>query len=163
MLWIIVEELNAWDMSKQDKIEITDYADDIEDLNPHMTFTTKIKEEIAKFPNVIGAYDLLIHNYGPDFAIGSVHLEVDNKLGIDEFHILTIDIQETILKKYDIFLTIGLYSVNPNTEKIRKTVKDILKNQEGILSVHGVFINQKEKRINKKREKVKHLFHFRGF
>mgnify|MGYP003297903071 CR=1 FL=1 len=33
-------------------------------------------------------------------------------------------------------------------EKIRKIVKDALKNKKGILSVHGVFINQKEKRVS---------------
>lgn len=117
-------------------------------IRPDANITKQIKEEISKFPNVIGAFDLVIHNYGPDFAIGSVHVEVDNKLGIDKFHILTTEIQNAILKKYDIFLTVGLYSVNANTEKIRKVVKDALKNKEGILSVHGVFINQKEKRVS---------------
>ena len=115
---------------------------------PDADITKQIKEEVKKFPNVIGAYDLVIHNYGPDFAIGSVHVEVSNKLGIDKFHILTTDIQHTILKKYGIFLTVGLYSVNPNTEKIRKIVIDALKSQEGVLSVHGVFINMKEKTVS---------------
>lgn len=110
--------------------------------------TKQVKEEIKKINHVMGVYDLLIHNYGPDFAIGSVHLEVDHKLGIDNFHILTTMVQDRILKKFDIFLTVGLYSVNPSTEKIRKLVIDTLKNQEGVINAHGVFINQKEKTIS---------------
>ena len=36
----------------------------------------KIKESICEVPGVYGAYDLSLHNYGPEDMHGSVHIEV---------------------------------------------------------------------------------------
>ena len=38
----------------------------------------KIKESICEFPEVYGAYDLSLHNYGREDIQGSVHVEVDD-------------------------------------------------------------------------------------
>ena len=35
-----------------------------------------LKATIASFPDVSGAYDLLLHSYGPELLVGSVHIEV---------------------------------------------------------------------------------------
>ena len=40
----------------------------------------KIKESICELPEVYGAYDLSLHNYGPEEMQGSVHVEVDDSL-----------------------------------------------------------------------------------
>ena len=39
-------------------------------------FSNAIKETILGFDDVIGVYDLILHNYGPDSYIGSVHIEL---------------------------------------------------------------------------------------
>ena len=40
----------------------------------------KIKESICEVPGVYGAYDLSLHNYGPEDMHGSVHIEVDDDI-----------------------------------------------------------------------------------
>ena len=42
--------------------------------------TQEIKELVTAYPEVRGAYDLTLHNYGPTSTIGSVHIEVDDAM-----------------------------------------------------------------------------------
>ena len=42
-----------------------------------------IKATVRSFPEVKGAYDLILHNYGPDTYNGSVHVEVEDTLTPD--------------------------------------------------------------------------------
>ena len=44
------------------------------------SFTKAIKATIASFPEVNGAYDLLLHAYGPDTYVGSVHIEIPDTM-----------------------------------------------------------------------------------
>lgn len=52
----------------------------------------KIKELICTFPEVSGAYDLMLHNYGPTELIGSVQIQVPDQLTAKEIHRLTQEI-----------------------------------------------------------------------
>ena len=38
--------------------------------------TSEIKKEVSAFEGVHGVYDLILHNYGPDVKIGSLHINV---------------------------------------------------------------------------------------
>ena len=44
------------------------------------TLAREIKKTITSYPEVSGAYDLIMHNYGPDSYNGSVHIEVPDIL-----------------------------------------------------------------------------------
>ena len=44
----------------------------------------EIKETVTSFPEVQGAYDLILHSYGPDLLIGSVHIEVPDTMTVDK-------------------------------------------------------------------------------
>ena len=39
-----------------------------------------IKKTVAEFPQVSGAYDLILHSYGPDMLMGSAHIEVPDTM-----------------------------------------------------------------------------------
>ncbi len=47
-------------------------------------FSKDIKQTVCSFPEVQGAYDLVLHNYGRDLMIGSVHIEVPDTLTVAE-------------------------------------------------------------------------------
>ena len=47
---------------------------------PDAEVSRRIRETVECVPGVLGAYDLVLHNYGPDSAIGSVHVEIDGSL-----------------------------------------------------------------------------------
>lgn len=114
--------------------------------------TTKgMKADVRKIDGVIGVYDLVLHNYGPDFAVGSLHVEVDDRMSAREFHLLTKKIQRTIKEKYDIFLTVGLYAVDQVDDelgKMQSEIKAAVKAFDGVLQSHGIFIDNETKYIS---------------
>lgn len=110
-----------------------------------------IKREIAKEKEVQGAYDLVLHDYGPDKYLGSVHIEVDDTLSVSDIDKISRRISKTIFKKYGVILhTIGVYSVNTKDKKVIKVRKEITKivfSHKGILQMHGFYLDEEDKTI----------------
>ena len=65
----------------------------------------EIKETIQSYPQIDGAYDLVLHNYGPDAHNGSVHIEVPDTLSADELDRLTRAVTMDVLQKHNVILT----------------------------------------------------------
>ncbi len=111
-----------------------------------------IKKEIASFDEVDGAFDLVLHNYGPDTYMGSIHVEVSDTLSINEFDALTRRIQERVFEKFGIFITaVGVYSVNTTDEKVietRESVKELVSNIEHVKQIHGFYLDDKTMRFD---------------
>ncbi len=104
----------------------------------------KIKDIINSYDEVIGTYDLMLHEYGPTKTIGSAHIEVDDKMTAAEIHSLTRKITEDIFLKTGIILTIGIYATNDislETIKIKNYIQTIITQYEDILEIHGFYIN----------------------
>ena len=51
--------------------------------------STELKDFICQNPAVLGAYDLFLHQYGPERLIGSVHIELPDDMTAREIHRLT--------------------------------------------------------------------------
>ena len=118
---------------------------------PDSAITGEIKQVVNAIPGVLGTYDLILHNYGPDSAIGSLHVEVKGDLTASEIHALTQKIQTAVLEKFHIFVTVGIYAVETqNQEKMamRAKIGEICMGHEGVVNNHGVFIGLDEKRIS---------------
>ena len=79
----------------------------------------KIKSSICEIPGIYGAYDLSLHNYGPEDMQGSVHVEVDDFLTALDIHNLTREIQLKIYSEFSIGLTVGIYAKNDKYSDIR--------------------------------------------
>lgn len=107
--------------------------------------TKDIKKTVASIDGVLGAYDLVLHNYGPDSAIGSVHIEIPADMTAREIHQLTKRIQNTIADRFHVFLTVGLYAVDARFEQERSLVKSTAASHEGVLGAHGIYIDPEEK------------------
>jgi cation diffusion facilitator family transporter len=107
-------------------------------------FSNEVKKTVSKYKEVLGAYDLILHHYGPERIIGSIHIEVDDKMTAKEIHLLTRNISEKIYKKFGIILTIGIYASNTEkTEyvKIKDDLKSIIKDYKTILQMHGFYVD----------------------
>lgn len=105
----------------------------------------QLYEEIEKFSLVRGAYDLILHNYGPERYLGSVNVEVEDYLQVREVAEVLNQIQQQILDKFHIFLVIGIYSVNTQDKQVvdlRNKVWEILKQKKEILNMHAFFADQ---------------------
>ena len=73
----------------------------------------EIKKELCSYENVKGAYDLILHSYGPETLIGSVHIEVPESMTAPALDVLERRITADIYQKYGVALTgISIYAVN---------------------------------------------------
>lgn len=102
----------------------------------------KIKESICEIPEVYGAYDLILHNYGPERYQGSVQIEVADDMTALEIHSLTRQISIKIIQEYSIFLSIGIYAKNSKYDYIRDYIYETASKYEGILEIHGFIVNE---------------------
>jgi divalent metal cation (Fe/Co/Zn/Cd) transporter len=114
-------------------------------------YTRKVKASVLTFPEVHGAYDIVLHNYGPDRYLGSVHIEVDDTMTADKIDALTRNISEKVYKDTGIILTaVGIYSNNSSDEKLMKMRNDITElvvDHKHILQLHGFYVDEEKKRI----------------
>jgi cation diffusion facilitator family transporter len=107
----------------------------------------KIKASICELPEVYGAYDLSLHNYGPEDMQGSVHVEVDDSLTALEIHDLTRKISFKIFKEFSIALTVGIYARNDQFSEIRDDLYHIASKYEEVLEIHGFMVYETQKLV----------------
>ena len=109
----------------------------------------KIKADVCSFPEVRGAYDLVLNNYGPDVYNGSIHVEVCDALNADEIDNLTRAISAKVYQKEGVLLTaISVYSYNtkdPEVTQMRDKLIRILKENPNVLQVHGFYVEKEQK------------------
>lgn len=107
----------------------------------------KIKESVCELPEVYGAYDLSLHNYGPEEMQGSVHVEVDDSLTALEIQNLTRQISVKIYEEFSIVLTVGIYARNNKFSEIRNDLYEIASKYEEIIEIHGFIAYESQKLI----------------
>lgn len=106
-----------------------------------------IKKVVCSHPEVIGAYDLIVNNYGPERAIASIHIEVKDDMTAKEIHHLTRKISEEIYHQFGVIMTVGIYASNTSTDEareIRSTVSNLVKEYKDIKQMHGFYLNKEE-------------------
>ena len=110
-----------------------------------------IKETIISYPEISGAYDLVLHNYGPDTYDGSVHIEVPDTLTANDLDKLLRKVMIDVMQKHDVILTaIGVYSINTTDAEAIEARNRIIKIAEEnpfILQVHGFYLDKAEKTL----------------
>lgn len=111
----------------------------------------EIKRTVLSFPDVQGAYDLVLNNYGPDSWNGSIHIEVPDTYSADKLDKLLREITVKVFNEHNVILTaIGVYSVNTTDEEIietKKRVQEIVMSVEHVLQMHGFYLVKESKTI----------------
>ena len=111
----------------------------------------EIKKTVTNFPEVRGAYDLVLNNYGPDTWNGSIHIEVPDTFTADQLDQLLRNIQMTVYKEHNVILTaIGVYSVNtrdPEVIEAQKKLKEIVFAHKYVTQMHGFYLMKEEKAL----------------
>ena len=110
-----------------------------------------IQKTIRTFPQVLGTYDLVLNNYGPDTFTGTVHIEVSETMTAKEIDELLRQIAVRVYQEHHIALTaIGIYSSNAEDEQTKamrdKVAKIVFKNPY-VLQMHGFFLDEEKKKI----------------
>ena len=111
-----------------------------------------IKAEVLKEKEVQGAFDLILHDYGPDKYLGSVHIEVPDTLSVADIDKISRSISKRVFKKFGVILhTIGVYSINTLDEKAiesRKKVEEIVFKYKEVIQMHGFYLDKEDKTVS---------------
>lgn len=110
-----------------------------------------IKNLVCSHKEVLGAYDLILNNYGPERAIGSIHIEVVDEMTAKEIHALTRTISEEVFLKFGIILTVGIYASNTTSEEskeIRNFIRELIKQYPDIKQMHGYYLNKENSSVS---------------
>ena len=111
----------------------------------------ELRELISTFPEVLGVYDILLHNYGPTKMIGSAHIEVKDEFSAKQIHDLTRKIAAEVYMKMGIILTLGIYSSNIATafaKKMKGDITNIIKKYDTVKQIHGFYINEETRFVS---------------
>ena len=108
-----------------------------------------IRQTVMGFPEVQGAYDLVLNNYGPDTWNGSVHIEVPDTYSANQIDQLIREITMKVLCDHHVLLTaIGVYSVDTkDAEAIRakEKVQSIVFDHAFVRQLHGFYMDKETK------------------
>ena len=110
-----------------------------------------IHRTVTSFPDVQGAYDLVLNNYGPDTWNGSIHIEVPDTYSADRLDQLIREITMKVFREHHVILTaIGVYSVNtkdPEVIAAHKRVRELVLAHEYVTQMHGFYLLKDQKRM----------------
>lgn len=106
---------------------------------PSPELAAEIQKKILACPGVTGAHDLIVHNYGPDRFIASVHAEVRADCDILKIHD-AIDLAERrISDDLGVLITVHLDPIDTDdvlTNTLREMVLSIVRELDDALSIH---------------------------
>lgn len=114
-------------------------------------FAKQIQTEVSNFEGVHGVFDLILHNYGPDVKIGSLHINVYDTMSAYEIHGLTRKISTYMFEKHGIIMTVGVYAVATGKNKraeLQSKVMQALAAHKEIVQVHGFYYFEKDNMIS---------------
>ena len=108
-----------------------------------------IHQTVTSFPDVQGAYDLVLNNYGPETWNGSIHIEVPDTYSADQLDQLIRKITMKVIQEHHVILTaIGVYSVNTQDAEVieaRERVRSIVLAHEHVRQIHGFYLIREQK------------------
>ena len=112
-----------------------------------------VKDAIMSVEGVRGAYDLVLHDYGPQRLSGSVHVEAAENMTIQEFDALSRRVQQAVFRKTGVLVhTVGVYASNENLSGEAQAIRDALDlavaDEPHILQVHGFYVDEEAKFVN---------------
>ena len=113
--------------------------------------TKHIKKILCKEPAVSGAYDLVIHNYGPSLNLASVHLELPDTMTVQEVDDITRRLTAKVYKETGTLLAgVGVYSYitcNEAAAQIQHEVRRIVLAHDWVLQMHGFYLNAETRQM----------------
>ncbi len=102
----------------------------------------RIREKIMSYPSVIGAHDLMIHDYGPMRTFASVHVEMPAEMPALESHDIIDTIERDFAENDNIYMTIHLDPVvtGGETAHLRDKITQIAKDIHPNCTIHDLRI-----------------------
>ena len=113
--------------------------------------TSQIKQEVSEFEGVHGVYDLILHNYGPDVKIGSLHVSVYDTMSAHDIHGLTRKISTQMFVRHGIIMTVGVYAIATGENRMSELQTQVIQTlsaHKEIVQVHGFYYSERDKMLS---------------
>lgn len=110
---------------------------------PPPELVSTIKDKILSYPFVLGAHDLIIHDYGPSRRFASVHVEMPAEKNIVESHDTIDTIERDFLTEYNINLIIHLDPIiteETQVSSLRRRIAEIAASIHPGCTIHDLRI-----------------------
>ena len=113
----------------------------------------EVKRAVMSVDGVQGAYDLVLHDYGPQRLSGSVHVEAAENMTVQEFDALSRRVQQAVFRQTGVLVhTVGVYASNEHLGGEAQAIRDALDiavaKEPHILQVHGFYVDEQAKFAN---------------
>lgn len=112
----------------------------------------QVKASACRTRHVLGAYDLVLHNYGPDRFIGSLHVEIPDTLSAEEIDMMEREVANNVFQDTGVIITaVGVYSRNTQNNQaamLRTEITRCVASHDHVLQVHGFHLDESRKTIH---------------
>lgn len=111
----------------------------------------QITEAVEAYDGILGTHDLIVHNYGPNHSMASIHAEVPNDVDIEVSHEIIDRIEREVSKKLKLFLVIHMDPVetrNQEVLEIKSKLERIVHALDANLSFHDFRVVNGEHQVN---------------
>lgn len=105
----------------------------------------RLYKQIRETDCIIGAADMMLHNYGPDAWSGSVNIEIDHNMTVGEIYQQIHALQLRIMQEYNVTMVFGIYAVdNDHLEvvKLRKYIAKFVRSHMHVISYHALYLEE---------------------
>ncbi len=130
---------------------MTDTLNEILGIRADREITSRIKQLLSEEPEVRGAYDLILYNYGPDRDYASVHLELPDTMSVKDVDKLTRKVEAKVYRETGVILVgVGVYSYNTEDNeaaKIRNDVQERVLAHDWAVQFHGFYVDTAAKEM----------------
>lgn len=109
-----------------------------------------IYDDVRACPIVLGAHDLILHDYGPDRMTGSVNIEVDSSLSTGDFFPVLYDLQMHLFQEHLTYVVFGIHAVDPQDagyQKAHEILAQIAEEETHMMEYHGIYVKHESKSL----------------
>ena len=111
----------------------------------------KITDMVESYDGIVGTHDLIVHNYGPNQSMATIHAEVPNDVSIEVSHEIIDTIERDVKKNLNILLVIHMDPVEMQDEEVlelREKTTRIVRALDPKLNFHDFRVLKEQEKRN---------------
>ena len=111
----------------------------------------KITDIVESYDGIVGSHDLIVHNYGPNQSMATIHAEVPNDVSIEVSHEIIDRIERDVKRQLNILLVIHMDPVEMRDEEVlelRAKTSRIIQALDPELSFHDFRVLKENEQRN---------------
>lgn len=120
-----------------------------EAIDPHVY--EEITAFVESYDGIVGSHDLIVHNYGPNRSMASIHAEVPRDVDVEVSHEIIDRVERDAGRKLGIFLVIHMDPVetkDARIQELREMTKSVITELDSRLTLHDFRVVDGTRRVN---------------